>query len=61
MLGGVGGGRAPAVGPGQQSVEAVVSAGVVPLVVAVVVGAGGGERGLVDKHGAAPGALSGAA
>lgn len=50
-----------AVGPRQQSVEAVMGTGVVPFVVDVtIVHAGAGERSLVDKHAAATGAVSGA-
>lgn len=55
----LGDGRLLAVGPCQQSVETVVSAGVVPLVVTVVDEAGGGERGLVDEERAASGVLFG--
>lgn len=58
---GLGSGGAPAVGPRQQSVEAVMGAGVVPFVVDVtVVRAGAGERSLIDKQGAGSTALSGA-
>lgn len=57
--GSLGDGRLLAVGPCQQSVETVVSAGVVPLVVTVVDEAGGGERGLVDEERAVGGVLSG--
>lgn len=54
-------GVAPAVGPRQQGVEAVMGAGVVPFVVDVaVVDAGAGERSLVDKHGAATAGVPGA-
>lgn len=57
---GLGVGGAPAVGPRQQSVEAVMGTGVVPFVVDVtVVHAGAGESSLVDKQGAATGAVSG--
>lgn len=60
-LRGLGSGGAPAVGPRQQSVEAVMGAGVVPFVVDVtVVRAGAGERSLVDKQGAGTTAVSGA-
>lgn len=50
-----------AVGPGQQSVEAVMGTGVVAFGVDVtVVYTGAGERSLVDKQAAATGAVSGA-
>lgn len=55
----LGDGRLLAVGPCQQSVETVVSAGVVPLVVTVVDEAGGGERGLIDEERAVSGELTG--
>lgn len=58
-VGTLGDGRLLAVGPCQQSVETVVSAGVVPLVVTVVDEAGGGERGLVDEERAVSGVLAG--
>lgn len=59
---GLGSGGAPAVGPRQQSVEAVMGAGVVPFVVDVtVVRAGAGECSLVDKQGAGTTAVSGVA
>lgn len=58
---GLGTGREPAAGPRKQGVEAVVGTGVVPFVVDVtVVDAGAGERSLVDKQGAAAGAVIGA-
>lgn len=45
-VGGLGGGAPAAAGSGQESVQAVVSAGVVPLVAAV------DERSLIDEQGA---------